>query len=82
MENHFGEEIAARYDERSTSTVEVVNVIVDFLTAVAGNGPALEFGIGTGRIAVPFASRGVTVSGIDLSEAMVTRLRAKPGGDE
>jgi SAM-dependent methyltransferase len=82
MENHFGEEIAARYDERSTSTVDVVNVIVDFLAAVAGDGPALEFGIGTGRIALPFASRGVTVSGIDLSEAMVTRLRAKPGGDE
>ena len=82
MENHFGEEVASRYDERSTSTVEVVSVIVDFLAAVAGNGPALEFGIGTGRIALPFASRGVAVSGIDLSEAMVTRLRAKPGGDE
>jgi len=82
MENHFGEEVAARYDERSTSTVEVVNLIVDFLAAVAGDGPALEFGIGTGRIALPFASRGVAVNGIDLSEAMVERLRAKPGGDE
>ena len=82
MENHFGEEVAARYDERSTSTVEGVNLIVDFLAAVAGDGPALEFGIGTGRIALPFASRGVAVNGIDLSEAMVERLRAKPGGDE
>ena len=82
MENYFGEEVAARYDQRSTSTVEVVNLIVDFLAAVAGDGPALEFGIGTGRIALPFASRGVAVNGIDLSGAMVTRLRAKPGGDE
>ena len=82
MENYFGEEVAAWYDERSTSTVEVVNLIVDFLAAVAGDGPALEFGIGTGRIALPFASRGVAVNGIDLSGAMVTRLRAKPGGDE
>ena len=82
MENHFGEEVAARYDERSTSTAEVVNQIVDFLAVVAGDGPALEFGIGTGRIALPLASRGVAVNGIDLSEAMVERLRAKPGGDE
>lgn len=82
MENHFGEEVAARYDERSTSTVEVVNLIVDVLASVAGDGPALEFGIGTGRIALPFASRGVAVNGIDLSEAMVERLRAKPGSDQ
>jgi SAM-dependent methyltransferase len=82
MENHFGEEIAARYDERSTSTVEDVDLIVDFLEAVAGDGSVLEFGIGTGRIALPFAARGVAVTGIDLSEAMVTRLRAKPGGDQ
>jgi SAM-dependent methyltransferase len=82
MENHFGEEIAARYDERSTSTVEDVDLIVDFLEAVAGDGSVLEFGIGTGRIALPFAERGVAVTGIDLSEAMVTRLRAKPGGDQ
>lgn len=82
MENHFGEEIAARYDERSTSTVEDVDLIVDFLEAVAGDGSVLELGIGTGRIALPFAARGVAVTGIDLSEAMVTRLRAKPGGDQ
>jgi hypothetical protein len=81
MENHFGDEVAARYDERSTSTVEAVDAIVDFLAALAGDGPALELGIGTGRIALPLAARGVSVCGIDLSEAMVGRLRAKPGGD-
>jgi len=50
---------------------------VDFLAELAGSGAALELGIGTGRIAVPLAERGVRVSGIDLSEAMVARLRAK-----
>jgi len=81
MENHFGEEVAARYDERSVATVEVVDAMVDLIATLAGDGPALEFGIGTGRIALPVAARGVAVSGIDLSEAMVARLRAKPGGD-
>jgi hypothetical protein len=79
--NYFGEEVAAHYDERTTSTAEVVETIVDFLVGVTGDGPALEFGIGTGRIALPLAARGVSVRGIDLSEAMVARLRAKPGGD-
>jgi SAM-dependent methyltransferase len=54
---------------------------VDFLAALAAGGPALELGIGTGRVALPLASRGVTVTGIDLSEEMVARLRVKPGGD-
>ena len=81
MANYFGPEVAERYDERSTSTPEVVDAIVDFLVRVAGDGSALELGIGTGRIALPLAARGVPVCGIDLSEAMVARLRAKPGGD-
>ncbi len=81
MENHFGEEVAARYDERGVATVEVVDAMVDLIATLAGDGPALEFGIGTGRIALPVAARGVAVSGVDLSEAMVARLRAKPGGD-
>ena len=81
MENHFGEEVAARYDERSVATVELVDAMVDLIATLAGDGPALEFGIGTGRIALPLAARGVSVSGIDLSEAMVARLRAKPGSD-
>src|SRR5262245_41546157 len=59
----------------------VVDPAVDFLAALAGGG-ALELGIGTGRIALPLAARGVPVHGIDLSEAMVARLRAKPGGAE
>src|SRR5881227_677960 len=58
----------------------VVDPAVDFLAALAGDGAALELGIGTGRIALPLAARGVRVHGIDLSEAMVARLRAKPGG--
>src|SRR6187402_2308915 len=81
MEDHFGQAVAARYDERTTSTAEVVDAIVDVLVEQAGDGPALEFGIGTGRIALPLSARGVSLRGIDLSEAMVGRLRAKPGGD-
>ena len=60
----------------------VVGPAVDFLAELAGGGRALELGIGTGRIALPLAQRGVTVHGIDLSNAMVARLRAKPGGDD
>jgi hypothetical protein len=82
-ENHFGEAVAARYDESSADMFEpaVVDPVVDFLARLAGRGAALELGIGTGRIALPLAGRGVRVHGIDLSEAMVARLRAKPGGD-
>src|SRR6186997_170421 len=57
----------------------VVDPAVDFLFELAGNGRALELGIGTGRVAVPLSRRGVRVHGIDLSEAMVARLREKPG---
>ena len=57
----------------------VVEPVVVFLAELAGDGAALELGIGTGRIALPLAQRGVRVHGIDLSEAMVARLRAKPG---
>jgi SAM-dependent methyltransferase len=55
--------------------------VAEVLAALAGGGRALEFGIGTGRIALPLTRRGVEVHGIDLSRAMVARLRAKPGGD-
>jgi hypothetical protein len=76
--------VAARFDERYAYQADpaVVNPIVDVLVGLAGDRPALELGVGTGRIALPLASRGVSVHGIDLSEAMVARLRAKPGGDE
>jgi SAM-dependent methyltransferase len=83
--DHFGEEVAARYDDGDGDDGEfspaVIERTVDVLAALAGDGPALEFAIGTGRIALPLAARGVRVAGIDLSEAMVARLRAKPGGD-
>src|SRR3954453_4826499 len=58
-----------------------VEPVVDFLARLAGEGAALELGIGTGRIALPLARRGVRVHGIDLSQAMVARLREKPGAD-
>ncbi|MDQ3778451.1 MAG: class I SAM-dependent methyltransferase [Actinomycetota bacterium] len=60
----------------------VVEPVVDFLAELAGDGAALELGIGTGRIALPLSRRGVGVSGIDLSEAMVARLREKPGSEQ
>jgi len=82
-EDHFGEEVAARYDQGlgSMGRPAEIEPAVDFLAVLAGDGRALELGIGTGRIALPLAARGVEVHGIDLSEAMVARLRAKPGGD-
>jgi SAM-dependent methyltransferase len=60
----------------------VVEPVVDFLAGLAGSGRVLELGIGTGRIALPLAQRGVPVHGIELSNAMVGRLRAKPGGED
>ena len=81
-ENRFGDDVAARYDETIAewSDPKVVEPAVEFLAELAGERAALELGIGTGRIALPLAARGVPVQGIDLSEAMVARLRAKPGG--
>ncbi|HSP73392.1 MAG TPA: class I SAM-dependent methyltransferase [Gaiellaceae bacterium] len=83
-EDHFGERVAERYDESSVDMFEpaAVDPVVDFLAELAGGGAALELGIGTGRIALPLARRGVRVHGIDLSEAMVARLRAKPGAEQ
>ena len=81
-EDHFGERVAARYDDDPEMfDPAVVGPTVDFLAGLAGDGPALELGIGTGRIALPLARRGVRVHGIDLSTAMVARLKAKPGGE-
>jgi SAM-dependent methyltransferase len=83
-EDHFGERVARRYDESAAEMFEpaVVDPAVDFLADLAGDGAALELGIGTGRIALPLARRGIRVHGIDLSEAMVARLRAKPGAEQ
>jgi SAM-dependent methyltransferase len=83
-EDHFGERVAAGYDESAAEMFEpaVVGPVVEFLAGLAGQGAALELGIGTGRIALPLAQRGIRVHGIDLSEAMVARLRAKPGAEQ
>jgi SAM-dependent methyltransferase len=83
-DGYFDERVAARYDESSSEmfSSEAVEPVADFLAALAGDGRALELGIGTGRIALPLARRGVEVHGIDLSNAMVARLREKPGGAE
>src|SRR5215211_285342 len=83
-ENLFGEAVAASYDEDSADMFQpsVLDPTVEFLAELAGDGAALELGIGTGRIALPLARRGIPVHGIDLSQAMVARLRAKPGGQQ
>jgi len=83
-DGYFDERVAARYDESAADmfTPAAVEPVVDFLADLAGSGGALELGIGTGRIAIPLVQRGVRVHGIDISEAMVARLRAKPGGED
>jgi SAM-dependent methyltransferase len=79
----FGEDVASRYDDDAAAfDPAIVTPMVDVLADLAGDGPALELAIGTGRIALPLAARGVRVAGIDDSEAMVQRLRAKEGGAE
>jgi hypothetical protein len=82
-EGYFGERVAAVYDEHSAGMFDpaVVGPAVETLAELVGDGAALEFAIGTGRIALPLAERGVRVVGIDSSEAMLARLREKPGAD-
>jgi SAM-dependent methyltransferase len=81
-DGYFDEEVAAGYDAATSGMHDqsVIDAIVDVLSELAGDGRALEFGVGTGRIALPLARRGVEVYGIDVSKAMVARLRDKPGG--
>ena len=80
-EGYFGERVAAVYDQHSGGMFDpaVVDPAADRLAELAGDGAALEFAIGTGRIALPLAERGVRVSGMYNSEAMLARLREKPG---
>jgi SAM-dependent methyltransferase len=82
-DGYFPERVAAYYDEGYSNMFEptVVDPVVEVLTGLAAGGRALELGIGTGRIALPLARSDVAVHGIDLSRAMVARLRAKPGGE-
>jgi SAM-dependent methyltransferase len=81
-DGHFGDDVAARYDDPAdpANAPEAIEPAVALLAELARGGPVLEFAIGTGRIALPLAARGVEVHGIELSQAMVERLRAKPGG--
>jgi 16S rRNA A1518/A1519 N6-dimethyltransferase RsmA/KsgA/DIM1 with predicted DNA glycosylase/AP lyase activity len=82
-DGYFDERVAARYDDDPEMfDPAAVDPVVDLLVDLAGAGRALELGIGTGRIALPLARRGVPVHGIELSQAMVAKLRAKPGGKD
>lgn len=74
----FGPRVAAEYDDELRGDEEPA---VARLAEFAGDGPALELAIGTGRIALPLAATGIRVDGIELSPAMIEQLRAKPGGD-
>jgi SAM-dependent methyltransferase len=82
-DGYFGERVASSYDESSADMFEpgIVEPAIDVLAELAGRGRALELGIGTGRLALPLARRGIPVHGIELSRAMAARLREKPGGD-
>jgi len=81
--DYFDEPVAASYETRWPELFEpdAIDPVVNYLADLAGPGPALELGIGTGRIALPLSQRGIRVHGIDLSPAMVARLRTNPGGD-
>jgi SAM-dependent methyltransferase len=82
LEDHFGADVAALYDESVADRFDrsVLEPTIDLLAELAGDGAVLELAIGTGRVALPLAARGISVSGIDLSTAMVERLRAKESG--
>jgi SAM-dependent methyltransferase len=75
----YGERVADVYDDWYKPVDTAAEVA--FLADLAGAGRALELGIGTGRIAIPLAARGIEVHGVDASPAMVEQMRAKPGGD-
>ena len=77
----YGERIAEVYDEMFHPPTSAADT-VEFLAGFAGDGRVLELAIGTGRVALPLAARGIEVHGIDASEAMVAKLRAKPGGED
>ncbi len=83
-DGHFDAAVAARYDETSASMFEpaAIDPVVAVLHELADGGHALELAIGTGRIALPLASNGTPVAGIELSNAMVEQLRRKPGGED
>jgi len=75
----YGERVADLYDTWSPGTL-ITEECVERILELAGPGPVLELGVGTGRLAVPLAERGLAVVGIDSSPTMLERLAAKPGG--
>src|SRR5579863_947945 len=77
----YGERWAAVYDEFVVPRAAATEAAVELLATLAGSGPVLELGVGTGRLALPLAARGLDVHGIDASDAMLARLREKPGAD-
>lgn len=79
----FDERVAAGYDAASAEMFrpEALEPAVDFLAGLVGHGRALELAIGTGRVAIPLAARGVEVAGIELSQPMVDQMAGKPGAD-
>ena len=83
-ENYFDDWVAQHYEVLWPHLFdpEVVEPAVSFLADLAGDGRALELGIGTGRLAVPLSRRGIRVDGIELSAAMVNQLRAQPGSSD
>jgi SAM-dependent methyltransferase len=80
----FDEHVAPGYDDRSAAMFDdaVLGPTVAFLVDLAGDGRALEFASGTGRVALPLRAQGVEVHGIELSRAMLEQMRAKPGADD
>lgn len=76
----YGDRIADVYDEWYGGAFDTA-AAVQFLAGLAGEGPVLELGIGTGRLAIPLSQRGIEVWGIDASQKMIDVLRTKPGGD-
>src|SRR3954447_7315061 len=83
MRDHFFDTDGAQRDDEGSAEMfapDVLGPTVDLLADLAAGRPALELAVGTGRVAIPLAERGVPVHGIELSEAMVAQLRAKPGG--
>ena len=83
VENIFDERIASRYDstDRAMFDKETLDVTSSFLSDLAGDHRALEFAIGTGRVALPLQNRGVEVHGIELSQHMIDQLFAKPDAE-
>jgi SAM-dependent methyltransferase len=82
-ETHFDEWVARRFARLWPEVfgADLLDAAVEFLADLAGSGSALEFGVGTGRVAIPLAHRGIPMAGIELSKAMADELR-RQGGDK